>query len=95
MTPPDTSTLDHAVGSFLGDLRRSRAISQETLATQLGHHQSVISKAEKGHRRVALSECLLWANALGVPFEDFVRGLERLWAAHAATTSIWDRGDDT
>ena len=94
MTPPDTSALDQAIGTFLGDLRRSRAVSQETLATQLGYRQSVISKAEKGQRRVTLSECLLWANALGVPFDDLVRGIERLWDAHASTTSIWSREDD-
>lgn len=93
MTAATNRVVDVEIGAFLAQQRRSRGISQSTVATQLGLKQSVISKAESGKRRVTVAEFLIWANALGVTFDECCAVQERLWASHVATTSIWTRGD--
>lgn len=47
---------DLIVSSYLRELRKSKNVSQESLASLLGESQSVISKYENGQRKLTAAE---------------------------------------
>jgi transcriptional regulator with XRE-family HTH domain len=60
---------------FLSQLRAARAaaaVTQVELAARLAVDQAVISKSERGARRLDVVELLEWLNALGVEPAQFV-----------------------
>lgn len=70
---------------FLEELRRVRleaAISQEQLASELGEHQTWVSKVERGVRRLDVIELRRWLKALNRPFTDFCDQLDRRLVRH-------------
>ena len=65
---------------FLGLLRSAReatGVTQEDLATRLGTTQSLVSKCERGERRLDVVELRSWCYALGIAFPGFVKSLEK------------------
>ncbi len=65
---------------FLDELRRARkraGLSQEELAQRTGYTQSVISKCERGERRVDVIELHAFCAAFGVTLTTFTRNLEK------------------
>ena len=60
------------IGKRLKALRRSKSISQETLAQKLGFkHRQIVSAIETGHRRMSVDEILRTAEVLNVSAECF------------------------
>lgn len=68
------------LGGVLSRLRESRGLSQEALGVQLRRDQSYVSRIESGERHASVLLLLEWSEALGVPFTDVARELERLRA---------------
>lgn len=67
-------------GIFLDELRRVReesGISQIELAEKLGSTQSIVSKCERGERRLDLIELWRWLKALGGDLPAFSQRLDR------------------
>ena len=62
--------------SLLKQARLDRGLSQVELAARLGINQSVVSKNERGERRMDVLELRQWCRAVEVPFVDFVAVLE-------------------
>ena len=65
--------------TFLAMLKQSRldqSLSQVELATRLGVHQSVVSKSERGERRMDVLELRDWCLAVRTPFPEFVAALD-------------------
>ena len=57
-------------------LRRRRhrlRLTQSQLAELLGREQSIVSKIERGERRLDVIELKTWLRALGVDFLEFMR----------------------
>jgi transcriptional regulator with XRE-family HTH domain len=70
---------------FLAELksvRVSAGVSQEQLATALGEHQTLVSKVERGVRRVDVIELRLWLHALGRTFPNFCEQLDARLTRH-------------
>ena len=64
---------------FLALLRRARknaGLTQSQLASHLGLTQSIISKCERGERRIDIIELRAFCNGIGIPLEDFISQLE-------------------
>lgn len=60
---------------FLHLLRTAReqaGLTQEEVALRLGTSQSVISKCERGERRLDIVELRFWTQALGIPIQELV-----------------------
>jgi len=72
------------LATWLCELRESRGVSQEALADSLGLGQSIVSRVERGHRRVTVPELLSWAEALGVSWGELSSGLRELWHRSAS-----------
>jgi transcriptional regulator with XRE-family HTH domain len=65
--------------TFLSLLKQSRldqGLSQVELAERLGVNQSVVSKNERGERRMDVLELRDWCLAVRVPFPQFVAALD-------------------
>lgn len=65
--------------AFLGLLKKGRldrGLTQVELAERLGVTQSVVSKVERGERRLDVVELHKWCEALETPLTDFVAVLE-------------------
>ena len=65
---------------FLAMLRRRRQamrLRQADVAQRLGRGQSMVSKIERGVRRLDIIELRAWLAALGVDFVDFMSELDR------------------
>lgn len=65
---------------FLALLRETRVQSgqtQEDLATKLNATQSLVSKCERGERRLDLVELAAWCSALNVSLTSFVKRFEK------------------
>jgi len=65
---------------FLDLLRKARedaGVTQRQLAKKLRYGQSMISKCERGERRLDVIELRRWCKALGVSFSSFTRDLDR------------------
>lgn len=72
-------TEDYA--ALLGHLRAVReqaGVSQVEIADRLGTGQSLISKCERGERRLDVLELRRWVLALDVSFPDFLMEFEAL-----------------
>lgn len=61
---------------LLKEIRQERGIRQTELADRLGVPQSFVSKYESGDRRLDILELRKVCEAIGVPFEEFIRELE-------------------
>lgn len=66
---------DLIVSSYLRELRKSKDVSQENLATLLGESQSVISKYENGQRKLTATEFIRIVTILN---EDPSKAIEEL-----------------
>jgi transcriptional regulator with XRE-family HTH domain len=62
---------------WLIEARRARSMTQVQLATELGRHQSFVSKYERGERRLDFVEVLEIADALHADVRDLVAELRR------------------
>lgn len=60
----------------LREVRKNAQVTQEELAEKLGTTQTVISKCERGERRVDVIELRAWCQALGIGLEAFASLLE-------------------
>lgn len=60
----------------LRQVRKSAKVTQVDLAERLGTTQTVISKCERGERRVDVIELREWCLALGVGLDEFGSMLE-------------------
>lgn len=70
------SIYSQAYGELMHELRlarRTKGLTQQQLALRLGTTQSVISKCERGERRLDFVETRALCMALGLDFLDFVR----------------------
>ena len=55
------------IGHTLRKLRNERNLTQKTVASDLGKHQSYVSKIEMGEKSLHLYEVFAYADALDVP----------------------------
>jgi transcriptional regulator with XRE-family HTH domain len=69
---------DEALGQLLARLRESGDLSQEALAAAIGRDQPLVSKVERGQRRVSVADLVDWLDALGVPLSDVAREIESI-----------------
>lgn len=70
---------------FLEKLKRTRKhmrLRQRDLALLLGRHQGLVSKVERGERRLDVIELRDWLTALDIDFIDFMRELHAELAPH-------------
>ena len=66
-------------GIFLDCLRQARkaaGITQEQLAEKIGTTQSVVSKFERGERRIDVVELRVICKATGISLVEFVKTME-------------------
>jgi transcriptional regulator with XRE-family HTH domain len=61
----------------LREARRASGVTQESLASRLGTTQSLVSKCERGERRIDVVELRTWCKALGLSFTDFLAAFEK------------------
>ena len=66
-----------AVLELLRDLRRESGITQVELAKRLRLTQSLVSKIERGDRRLDIIELRSFCRAIGIGLTEFVSRLER------------------
>ncbi len=79
----EKSLFSSEYGALLGLLREARessGLTQEQLAGRLGTKQSLISKVERGERRLDVIELRRWILGLGQSFPEFLLRFERLAA---------------
>jgi transcriptional regulator with XRE-family HTH domain len=84
----DKSLFTNDYAALLGELRSARqraGITQGQLATCLKTTQSLISKCERGERRLDVVELRSWCQALGVPLPTFLRRVEKTIAKGRAS----------
>lgn len=65
--------------AFLRELRRARkrtGTTQAAIAQRLDMTQSMVSKCERGERRIDVIELWGWCQAMKVSFTEFVQRLE-------------------
>ena len=70
-------TKDYA--TFLDCLRQTRkaaGITQEQLAAKIGMTQSIVSKCERGERRIDVIELRVICKAIGISLAEFAERLE-------------------
>ena len=65
-----------ALLGLLREVRESSGISQEQIAQRLGTKQSMISKVERGERRLDVIELRRWVLELGQSFPEFLERFE-------------------
>ncbi len=78
-------TNDYAV--LLSELRSAReraGTTQGQLAARLKTTQSLISKCERGERRLDVVELRSWCQAIGIPLSTFLRHFEKTAAKKRA-----------
>lgn len=61
---------------LLDEVRLGCAMTQETLADEVGWKQTDVSKVLRGARRLDVLELRVWIRAFGLPLEEFVRELD-------------------
>ena len=67
-------------GNWLRALRERRGLSQRELAKRVGiRYYTLIAQLEQGRGRVPSSKYLVWAQALGIEPDEFIRGLTSLF----------------
>ena len=63
-------------GNWLRALRERRGLSQRELAKRVGiGYYTLIAQLEHGRGRIPSSQYLVWAQALGIELDEFIRGL--------------------
>lgn len=75
---------------FLDELRAARdaaGLTQQELANRLGEHQTLVSKVERGVRRLDVVELRLWTAALGTTLVEFTQTLDARLSRHALPPS--------
>jgi transcriptional regulator with XRE-family HTH domain len=71
-----TKELRNQAGQWLRELREKRGLSQRDLAAKVGaEYYTFISQLETGRGRIPPDRYLIWAKALEVDSQDFVRKL--------------------
>ena len=76
MKRTNKETQNEKLLKLLKRIRQERGIRQTELADRLGVPQSFVSKYESGDRRLDILELRKVCEAIGVPFEEFIRELE-------------------
>jgi len=74
--PREKSIFTHEYGIFLATLRRLRkgaGITQVVVGKAMGRDQSVVSKCERGQRRLDQIETMFYCRGMGMDYEEFVR----------------------
>jgi transcriptional regulator with XRE-family HTH domain len=71
--------------AMLRGLRMSRRLRQADLADRLGRGQGLVSKVERGERRLDVIELRDWLDALDTDFTGFVSRLDAQLRVHATT----------
>jgi transcriptional regulator with XRE-family HTH domain len=71
-----TPTDEIIIGSMLRRLRMDRGVSQEAMATAIGIPQTIVSRIERGARRITVSELRLACEVLGVSMAEFAAEFE-------------------
>lgn len=66
----------------LKDTRKSKRLRQRDLADLLGRHQGLVSKVERGERRLDVIELRDWLAALDIDFIEFLSELHAELAPH-------------
>ncbi|MCL4740953.1 MAG: helix-turn-helix domain-containing protein [Phycisphaerales bacterium] len=61
---------------LLREARERAGVTQTDLAERLGLTQSVVSKCERGERRLDVIELRAWCHAIGVSLTEFAQRLE-------------------
>ena len=61
-----------AFQALLATARKGQGVTQAALAAKLGCPQSLVSKIERGERRLDVPEFVSWAKALGVDVHAFI-----------------------
>lgn len=64
------------IGSMLKRLRTDRGVTQEAVAAAIGIPQTIVSRIERGTRRVTVSELRLACAEMGVSMADFAAEFE-------------------
>jgi transcriptional regulator with XRE-family HTH domain len=67
--------------AFLKQLKKARldaCLSQTELALKIGETQTMISKCERGERRIDVVELQTFCQAFGLSLKEFVATLERV-----------------
>jgi transcriptional regulator with XRE-family HTH domain len=80
--------------AFLSELRAAReasAVTQVQLAQRLAVGQGVISKSERGARRLDVVELIEWLTALGLDPADFVARVTSQVVASGTRTRLAQR----
>ncbi|MCJ2074292.1 helix-turn-helix domain-containing protein [Methylobacterium sp. E-016] len=76
----ETQVLRREGGCYLRALREARGLSQRQLAKLLNYEfYTFISQIETGRGRIPPDSYRIWAVALGVDVQDFVRNLMRFY----------------
>ncbi|WP_421118604.1 helix-turn-helix domain-containing protein [Aquihabitans daechungensis] len=84
------SRFEAELGGHLQAERERSGLSQDALAQQFGVDQSLISRVERGQRRVSVEEFLLWADLVGAdPVALFGTVAQRWEQTRRRTGSIW------
>lgn len=63
--------------SLLRKVRESAGVTQEEIAQRLETTQSIISKCERGERRLDIIELKMWCQALGISLPVFIAQFEQ------------------
>lgn len=80
-TPLTTEAVCRVIGERVRDLRLSLGLTMERFAEQAGVSIGMLSKIEHGQTSPSLSTLTGLANAAGVPFTAFFRGLDEEYDA--------------
>lgn len=74
---------------LLKEAREAAGLTQEQVAERIGAKttQSVVSKCERGERRIDIVELRAFCRAIGIPFEEFVSRLEAVLHASVPSSS--------
>ena len=70
---------------LLKEARLVQDVNQIDLAERLGMTQSMVSKCERGERRLDVIELRRWCQAIDVPFAVFVERFEEALAAKGSS----------
>jgi DNA-binding XRE family transcriptional regulator len=73
-------TAEELFGRALRDLRKERAISQESLGFDSGYHPTYIGQIERGKKSPSLRAILRIAKALDTPGSEILRRVERYFS---------------
>ncbi len=80
LNDPEVQELRKAGGQWLRSLREARGLSQRQLAERIGaDYYTFISQLETGRGRIPPDRYVVWAEALGVPPNLFVKELMKYY----------------